>query len=85
MMAYRSSWRDAKGRMAPATVFVISCIFLAVVFIALMAAGYNSSRLAGTVRPWSPLRVRPAGSGARGIVLEAFGRGVRIEFEPAPE
>lgn len=84
-MAHRSSSEGARGRRTFAAAFAISCIFLALVFIAVMAVGYNSSQLAGTVRPWCPLSVRPVGAGARGIVLEAFGRGVRIEFEPALE
>ncbi|MDD2202493.1 MAG: hypothetical protein PHP20_07600 [Firmicutes bacterium] len=84
-MAHRSLERGARGRRTFAAVFAISCIFLVVVFMAVTAAGYKSSQLAGTVRPWCPLRVRPAEAGARGIVLEAFGRGVRIEIEPGLE
>jgi hypothetical protein len=76
-------WETGRGRRAFAVVPAIACLLLIVVFIAIAVAGSNSSQLAGAGSQWSPVRIRAVGGGYHGIVLEAFGRAVRIEFENA--
>lgn len=84
-MTERNPWKTATGRRVFAAAFVIGLLFLSAILMAITVAGYNSSQLAGTGRPWQLFRIYGAGIGAHGIVFEAFGRVVRIELETVPE